>query len=559
MKTRTQIPKYVYSEPINLKKRNWPDQIITKSPTWCSVDLRDGNQALPNPMSVQQKQEYFKLLCSIGFKEIEVAFPSASEADYNFTRYLIEENLIPEDVFIMSFVQCRENLIEKTFNALKNIKQGIMHLYCATSELHMKQVFNMTRDETLKMIINAVEHVKQRTNNIKSDIRLEFSPEEFSDSDLDFILDICIAVYEIWGKAKQDKPLIINLPATVERRPPNQYADMIEWFCQNFPYKKNTIISVHTHNDQGMATAATEMALLAGAQRVEGTLFGHGERTGNVDLVTLANNLFIRGIDTQLNFSNLKDIAQKVEKLTGMPIYYRQPYSGKYVFTAFSGSHQDAIRKGMYKKQEITQIFNIGWKMPYLIIDPDDIGRKHENIIRINSQSGKGGMSWILEQHYNIQIPKGFQIEFANIIQQYSDQKKREITEEEIFQIFQENYIKINGPIKLISYWANPDKKNPSKIKAKIDLIIYGKKQTLSADGNGPIDAFVNGIKKTGILEFNIEDYDEQSIGKGSQAQAIAFVPIKIKSEEIYYGAGIDTNIDQAAVKAIVSAINHVL
>lgn len=443
MKKITDIPKYSYPESIDLKERKWPSRILTDSPKWCSVDLRDGNQALPDPLTPKQKLEYFHLLCEIGFKEIEIGFPSASEADFSFTRLLIEEDHIEDDVYIMTLVQARSDLIERTLKSLRNVKRAIVHLYCATSDLHIKQVFDKSYQETKQIIINSVKQIRDISGSMTdSDIRLEFSPEEFTDSNMEFVLEVCEDIYNVWGKAAPEKPIIINLPSTVERRPPNQYADMIEWFCNKFKRSKHIIISIHTHNDQGMAVAASELGLLAGAERVEGTLFGHGERTGNVDIVTVANNLFSRGIDINLDFSNLDRIVKKVETLTGMPVYYRQPYSGEYVFTAFSGSHQDAIRKGLYKINESGKKFGVKWKVPYLLVDPEDIGRKYTNIIRINSQSGKGGASWILEQEYGIKLSKSVQVKFGRAVQKFSDKNLREITKEEIYYIYKKYFKK---------------------------------------------------------------------------------------------------------------------
>ncbi|MCK4563949.1 MAG: 2-isopropylmalate synthase, partial [Verrucomicrobia bacterium] len=384
------VPKYKIPEMINLPDRQWPSKSITTSPQWCSVDMRDGNQALPDPMGPDQKLEYFKMLCDIGFKHIEVGFPSASKDEFDFFRRLIEENLIPDDVFIMGLTQCRPHLIERTLEAFKGCKQGIVHAYIAPSELHMTQVFGLDRAQTVETVVAATKQIRELADAMsESDIRYEFSPEEFTDTDLGFGLEICEAVFDAWGKGTPEKPLIMNLPATVERRPPNHYADMIEYFCRNFSRRDCVTVSLHSHNDQGMAVAATELALMAGADRVEGTLFGHGERTGNVDLVTCINNLYARGIDTGMDFSDLAHVAETVERLTGMPIYYRQPYAGAYAFTAFSGSHQDAINKGVHKLSEAPERFGMGWKIPYLHIDPADLGRKFERLIRINSQSGK--------------------------------------------------------------------------------------------------------------------------------------------------------------------------
>ncbi|HRR29447.1 MAG TPA: 2-isopropylmalate synthase, partial [Victivallales bacterium] len=385
---KKEIKKYSYPSRIPIKNRHWPDNIITKSPTWCSVDLRDGNQALPIPMTPERKISYFKMLCSIGFKEIEIGFPSASQDDYDFTRLLIEKKKIPDDIRISVLTQAREHLVAKTVQALKGVKEAILHCYVAASDLHAQLVFNKKREEVMEMSVKGTELVIKylEAENMLKNISYEFSPEEFTDSDLDFVISLSEAVYETW-RSKSKKQFILNLPATVERRPPYQYADMIEYFISKYKYSKDTIISVHAHNDQGCAVAATEMALLAGAQRVEGTLFGHGERTGNVDIVTLSLNLHSRGINTGLNFKNMNSIVKVVEESSGIPVHPRHPYAGSLVFTAFSGSHQDAIRKGLAQKEKAREIFGISWKIPYLHIDPADIGRKYEKIIKINSQS----------------------------------------------------------------------------------------------------------------------------------------------------------------------------
>jgi len=557
--SQTQARKYVAPPPIDLPDRQWPSRTITKSPIWCSVDLRDGNQALPNPMNPQKKLAYFKLLCRIGFKHIEVAFPSASQDDFDFTRRLIEEDHIPDDVFIMGLTMCREDLISRTFEALAGAERAILHAYIATSELHMEQVLAMDRAETMKTALRSVEQIRALADAMTgADIRFEFSPEEYTDTDLAFALELCEAVFETWGKATVEKPLILNLPATVERRPPNHYADMIEWFCRNFSRRECILVSLHSHNDQGMAVAATELALLAGADRVEGTLFGHGERTGNADLTTLANNLHSRGIETGLDFSNLAEIAAEVEKLTGLPVYYRQPYSGEYVFTAFSGSHQDAIRKGLRRLKSAGGKAGTPWKVPYLHIDPADIGRQFERLIRINSQSGKGGVAWVLEQDYGLELPRAMHPQVRNAVQAYSDACGREITSEELYRVFMDEFVNPKGPYELVGYWPRPDDKDPTLIHGELKIKVDGVEHTVSEDGNGPISAFVHAMRKVGATGFTIEDYDEQAIGKGADAQAVAYVPLKLESGRVVYGVGMDTNIDQAAVRAIIAALNRI-
>jgi len=553
------VPKYKIPEMIDLPDRQWPSKSITTSPQWCSVDLRDGNQALPDPMDPDQKLEYFKMLCDLGFKHIEVGFPSASQDDFDFFRHLIEENLIPDDVFIMGLTQCRPHLIERTLEAFKGCKQAIVHAYIAPSELHMAQVFGLDRQATIDAAIASTKQIRELADAMpKSDIRYEFSAEEFTDTDLQFGLDICEAVFEAWGQATPDKPLIMNLPATVERRPPNHYADMVEWFCLNFSKRDCITVSLHSHNDQGMAVAATELAIMAGADRVEGTLFGHGERTGNVDLVTCINNLYSRGIDTGIDFSDLAHVAETVERLTGMPIYYRQPYAGSYAFTAFSGSHQDAINKGVHKLAEAPDRFGMGWKVPYLHIDPADLGRKFERLIRINSQSGKGGIAWVMEQDFGIAIPKAMQPELGKSVQGYSESVGREISADEVHSVFQNEFVTPEGPYELIGYWPRPDDADPTFIHGEVKVKVKGEEKTVEADGNGPVSAFVNAIKKVVDVNFSVDDYHEQAVGKGADAQALAYVPLKLIDNGVIFGVGADSNINQAAVRAIVAGLNRI-
>ena len=554
------IPKYRIPEPINLPDRQWPDRSVTKSPQWCSVDLRDGNQALPNPMDPQQKLEYFRMLCDLGFKQIEVGFPSASQDDFDFFRKLIEEELVPDDVFIMGLTQCRSHLIERTLQAFEGCKRGIVHAYIAPSDLHMTQVFGLDRKRTLEAAVAATRQIRELADAMpESDIRYEFSPEEFTDTDPEFGLEVCEAVFDAWGKASPEKPLIMNLPATVERRPPNHYADMIEWFCRHFPRRDSIVVSLHAHNDQGMAVAATELGLLAGADRVEGTLFGHGERTGNVDLVTVVNNLYSRGIETGIDFSDLDRVAGTVARLTGMPIYYRQPYAGEYAFTAFSGSHQDAINKGIHKLDQAPERFGMGWKVPYLHIDPADVGRKFERLIRINSQSGKGGIAWVLEQDFGIEVPKAMQPELGRFVQAYSESVGREISGDEVYAVFQNEFVSPEGPYELVGYWPRPDDSDPAFIHGEVKVKVNGREETAQADGNGPVSAFVNAIRKIVDVDFVVDDYHEQAVGKGADAQAVAYVPLKLASGEVVFGVASDSNINQAAVRAIVAGLNRIV
>ena len=553
------VPKYKIPEMINLPDRQWPAKSVTKSPIWCSVDLRDGNQALPDPMDPDQKLEYFQMLCKAGFKHIEIGFPSASQDEFDFFRKLIDEDLIPDDVFVMGLTQSRPHLIERTLEAFKGCRRGIVHAYIAPSDLHMRQVFGMEREQLIETAVAATKQIRALVDQMpESDIRYEFSPEEYTDTDLDFSLELCEAVFAAWEKGTPEKPVIMNLPATVERRPPNHYADMVEYFCRSFSKRDSILVSLHSHNDQGMAVAATELSLMAGADRVEGTLFGHGERTGNVDLVTCINNLYSRGIDTGIDFSDLAGIAETVERLTGMPIYYRQPYAGEYAFTAFSGSHQDAINKGMHKLPEAPDRFGMAWKVPYLHIDPKDLGREFERLIRINSQSGKGGIAWVLEQDFDIEIPKAMQPELSRYVQAYSESVGREISSEEVHSVFQSEFVAPEGPYELVGYWPRPDDNSPTYIHGEVKVTVNGEEKKVEADGNGPISAFVNAINQIVEVDFSVDDYHEQAIGKGADAQALAYVPLKLAGQGVIYGVGADSNIDQAAVRAIVAGLNRI-
>jgi 2-isopropylmalate synthase len=553
-----QMPKYAPPAAVPIADRRWPSRVLQRTPIWCSVDLRDGNQALPNPMTPERKLDYFRLLCDIGFRHVEVSFPSASRDDFDFTRRLIEGGHVPDGVWLMVLSQCRPHLVARTMDSLHGARRAIVHLYCASSDLHREQVLGVTRRGWIDMVLDSVRQVRDAAASIPgADVRFEFSPEEFTDSDLGFVVEACTAVTEAWGRATPDAPIILNLPASVERRPPNQYADMIEAFCRAFPARDRACISLHAHNDQGMAVAATEMALLAGADRVEGTLFGHGERSGNVDLVTLACNLMARGIDTGLDFSDLPGLVRTVERLTGLPVYYRQPYSGEYAFTAFSGSHQDAIRKGMRCRDESARRFGVGWKVPYLHVDPGDLGCRYEAIIRINSQSGKGGCAWVLQQECGLDLPRPMHPDLGAAVQRISDGLAREVTAAEVYQAFTDEFVTPAGPYELVGYWPRPDERDPGHVHGEVRLRVDGVERAATAEGNGPISAFVHGLRAAGLPEFSVQDYDEQALGRGEDARAVAYVPIRFGAGRASYGVGIDTNIDQAAVRAIVAALNR--
>ena len=553
------VSNYRAPEPIPVKSRQWPNRTITVPPTWVSVDLRDGNQSLPIPMSPEVKLEYFKMLCEIGFKEIEVGFPSASQDDFDFVRQLIEGNHIPSDVKISVLTQAREHLIKRTVESLQGVRQAIIHCYVATSDLHGRFVFNSDHAKVLDMAIAGTKMVRDYVDaaGMTEIIGYEFSPEEFTDSDLDFVIDVCKKVKETWGKsAKPD--FILNLPATVERRPPNQYADMIEYFIGNYPYMDETTISIHAHNDQGCAVAASELALLAGAERAEGTLFGHGERTGNLDILVLAMNLYSRGIETGLDFSNLPKIVDIVEHASGIDVHCRHPYAGKLVFTAFSGSHQDAIRKGMDRREEIGEYFGQGWKIPYLHIDPRDVGRNYEQLIRINSQSGKGGVAYILEKEFGIFAPKAMHPAIGAAVQKVTDKLGGEITAQTVRDIFEENFVNREDTYMISEYSRVTQNIAEGSVEVQFTLRCGEAEETISATGNGILSAVASGLQKSALVpEFKLEDYSEHTMGKDKNATALAFVGIRLlEDKKLVYGAGSHPDIARTAVAALVSALN---
>lgn len=551
------IKQYSQPDTISIEKREWPDRKLSRSPRWNAVDLRDGNQALPDPMSPEQKKTYFQLLCDIGFKEIEIGFPSASQDDFQFCRDLINHNLIPDGVRIAVLTPAREHLIKRTFEALHGVNQAICHIYIATSDLHVKYVFGKDREENRQTAINGVRLIREQANAMEGDIQLEFSPEEFTDTDLDYAVSLCDEVIDTWNP-KDGEKVVLNLPATVERRLPCQYADMIEEFIRRQKHYDKSVISVHAHNDMGCAVAATEMTLMAGADRVEGTLFGHGERSGNVDLVTLALNLQYFGVNTGLDFSDIEQIRDKVIELTNMPISPRHPYAGELVFTAFSGSHQDAIHKGLAGREKMAGDFK-NWKIPYLHIDPADLGRRYENFIRINSQSGKGGIAHVLEIDYQVKLPRRLLVDFTEHVQKFTDQMGREVNSKEIWDLFHRCYNRQDGPLILENYWPRPNSNDPSQIDGETHLLLHGEKQIVNDTGGGPISAFVRGIKQLPLPSFQLEEYEEDAIGSSADAKAITFVRLEDKEGKSWYGIGVDQNIDQAAVRAVVSALNRIL
>ncbi len=547
--------KYTPSGLVEIKSRTWPNNTIKKAPIWCSVDLRDGNQALIEPMDTSRKLRMFKALVGMGFKEIEIGFPSASETDFQFCRYLIDNNLIPEDVTVQVLTQAREHLIDKTFEALSGCKSAILHLYNSVSTLQRRVVFNQDREGVKKIALDGAEMVFDRLNKLQeTKLQLQYSPESFTGTELDYALDVCETVLDCWKASKSNK-VIINLPATVEMSTPNIYADQIEWMLQNFSDRDRIILSLHPHNDRGTGVAATELALMAGADRVEGTLFGNGERTGNVDIVTLGLNMFTQGIDPNLDFSDINKLIETAEFCNQLPVHQRHPYAGSLVHTAFSGSHQDAIRKGM---DAIKKSNEDKWEVPYLPIDPGDIGRTYEAIIRVNSQSGKAGSAWLLEQDHNISIPRGAQIQFSQAVQSVADNTGKEITSEIIWEIFQNEFLS-KGKFELHKFKSKKLSKQGNKELVEATVEHEGKKTKISATGNGPISAFVNAIKDEFDLTFRLTDFGQNTRSSGSSAEAAAFIEIKVPDENgvSVYGVGIDTSITLAPIKAVISAINR--
>ena len=548
--------KYKPSESVSLNKRAWPSKAITKPPTWCSVDLRDGNQALVEPMDTTRKLRMFETLVSMGFKEIEIGFPSASDTDFQFCRHLVDKQLIPDDVTVQVLTQAREHLIDKTFEALEGCKSAILHLYNSVSTLQRRVVFKQDREGVKKIAADGAAMVFERLKHLPNTaLTLQYSPESFTGTELDYALDVCETVLDCWKASKQNK-VIINLPATVEMSTPNIYADQIEWMSNNFTDRERVILSLHPHNDRGTGVAATELGLMAGADRVEGTLFGNGERTGNVDIVTLGLNMFTQGIDPELDFSDINRLIETAEFCNQLPVHQRHPYAGLLVHTAFSGSHQDAIRKGM---EAISKSNDYHWEVPYLPIDPSDIGRTYEAIIRVNSQSGKAGSAWLLEQEHNINIPRGAQIQFSEAVQNIADKTGKEITSDMIWGIFEQEFLG-KGTFSLLKFKSKKISKddNTEFVEATIDH--NGEKVKISSTGNGPISAFVNAMRDTFKLTFMLNDFGQNTRSSGSSAEAAAYIEIKVPDDngKSVFGVGIDTSITLAPIKAVISAINRI-
>jgi 2-isopropylmalate synthase len=547
------ISKYSSFEKIKLKNRSWPTNQIKNAPIWCSVDLRDGNQALIEPMGIEKKLRFFSMLIELGFKEIEIGFPSASETEFNFVRKLIDDNLIPSDVKIQVLSQAREHLIQRTFEATEGAKNVIFHLYNSTSTLQREVVFKKDKIGITKIATEGAELVQKLSEEYnKTDWQFEYSPESFTGTELDYAAEVCNEVNNIWHKGNKNKT-IINLPATVELSTPNIYADQIQWMNENLQNRDKIILSLHPHNDRGTAVAAAELGLMAGADRIEGTLFGNGERTGNVDIVTLGLNLFTQGIDPQLDFSDINKTMREVEYCNQLPVHPRHPYAGDLVFTAFSGSHQDAIKKGF---DEMRNSNDSKWRVPYLPIDPEDVGRTYEAVIRINSQSGKGGISYILEQDYGVILPRRMQIDFSQVIQKQADETGKELDSKEIWQSFENYYLKNNA--KKISYNSHDIQSSKEKDVIKLSLLENNKEIQIEGTGNGPIDAFINALNDHLSSDFKVSDYHQHSISSGSDASAAAYIEIQNKNSSDW-GAGIDQNTTVASYKAILNCINKIL
>ncbi|NMM27975.1 MAG: 2-isopropylmalate synthase [Glaciimonas sp.] len=540
--------KYRPTPVVQISNRSWPDQTLTTTPIWMSSDLRDGNQALIEPMSLEKKLRFFEMLVKIGFKEIEVGFPSASQTDFDFVRMLIDEKRIPDDVSIIALTQSREALIDRTIESMLGAKRAIVHLYNSVAPAFRHIVFKMSRAEIKALAISGTQRIKDLTGAHPETVwRFEYSAESFSQTELDFSKEVCDAVSAVWQPTPACK-MIINLPATVESSTPNVYADQIEWMHRNLAQRDAIILSVHPHNDRGSAVAAAELAMMAGADRVEGCLFGNGERTGNVDLVTLAMNLYTQGVHPGLDFSDIDSVRRCVEECNQIPVHPRHPYVGDLVFTAFSGSHQDAIKKGLAQQQADTN-----WEVPYLPIDPADLGRSYDAVIRVNSQSGKGGMAYLLEQEYGLSLPRRLQIEFSRAVQATTDRTGGEVAAQDIYAIFKQEYLARTTPYAYQAHRMEEDSAKAEAVQIEIDIVQSGKQMALAGGGNGPIDAFVNALG----LDIQLMDYHEHAIGSGANAQAVCYVELRLDNGPTLFGVGLDGNIVTASFKAVLSAVNR--
>ena len=540
--------KYSAFPPIDLPDRQWPSRVLTAPPRWCSVDLRDGNQALIDPMNPEEKLRMYELLLEVGFAEIEVGFPAASQPDFDFIRQIIDEDRIPDGVAIQVLCQARPELIARTVEALQGAPDVIFHLYNSTSELQRRVVFNMDRQGIIDLAVEGTKMVRDGLASLDSTVTFEYSPESFTGTELPFAVEICAAVEETWG-ASAAEPMIINLPATVEMSTPNVYADQIEWFDRNFPKRDHIVISLHTHNDRGTGVAATELGIMAGAQRVEGTLFGNGERTGNCDIVTMAMNLFSQGVDPELDFRDMPTVRRTVETINKLPVHERHPYAGELVFTAFSGSHQDAIKKGM------ARVDTQSWEVPYLPIDPSDVGSSYKETVRVNSQSGKGGVGFLLEEFYGVSLPREMLVEFSKIVQALTESLGREVKTSEIYDALLREYCDVEGPYKLIDYDLLTGRDADQRCVARLE--INEQQVTVDGEGSGPIEAFVNALVSTLNEPLNIVDYHEHALREGSDAKAICLLAIDNGEQDRCYGIGLSRNTITASLAAIIAAMNR--
>ena len=547
--------KYRPFPPVQLPDRRWPFQTLTQAPAWCSVDLRDGNQALIEPMGADRKRRMFELLVQLGFKEIEVGFPAASQTDFDFVRDLAEHHLIPDDVSIQVLTQSREPLIRRSFEALRGVKKAVVHLYNSTSPIQRQVVFGLDKAGIVDIAVSGARLMREIAAEYPdTDWTFEYSPESFSATELDFALEVCEAVVEVWQPTPARK-VILNLPATVEMATPNVHADQIEWFCRHLSRRDSVLISVHPHNDRGTAVAAAELALLAGADRVEGTLFGNGERTGNVDIVTLALNLFTQGIDPGLDLSDINAVVRATEYCNQLPVHPRHPYAGELVFTAFSGSHQDAIKKGL-----AANVGSAVWDVPYLPIDPADVGRTYEAVIRVNSQSGKGGIAYLLEKDYGVRLPRRLQIEFSQVVQAIADATGKELTSAAIWAAFAAEYLQPAEPFQFLEHRTIPDSHTSGVRKLTATIRKHGRERLISGKGNGPIDAFTDALNRQYGLDVRVVDYHEHAIGAGANATAVSYVEVRMDGEPAtWFGVGIDSNIVTASLNAVISAVNRAL
>jgi len=554
MPKKMPFEKYQAFEPIRLKDRTWPDAVITKAPIWCSVDLRDGNQALISPMDSERKKRMFLTLVEMGFKEIEVGFPAASQTDFDFVRTLVDESLIPDDVVIQVLTQAREELIRRTFESVEGCKRAIIHLYNSTSTLQRRVVFGLDKDGITKIATDGAKLVHELAGQTDTEIIYEYSPESFTGTELDYAVEVCEAVMDVY-QPTPEKKIILNLPATVEMSTPNIYADQIEWFLRNIKNRDSVILSLHPHNDRGTGVAAAELGVMAGADRVEGTLFGNGERTGNVDVISLGMNMFSQGVDPELDMSDLNALVRVAEHCNQLPVHPRHPWAGELVFTAFSGSHQDAIKKGMTAIGDS----NSGlWEVPYLPIDPQDVGSTYEAVIRINSQSGKGGVAYILEQDYGFELPRRLQIEFSQVIQSITDATGDEIMSEDIWNAFQKEYLNADTPYEFVEHRTVPDTHASERRNMTAVLRVDGAEQVVSGKGNGPIDSYVDALRTQCDVDFRVIDYRERAIGVGADARAVAYVEIETP-EGALFGVGEHVNIVTASLKAVTCAVNRAI